>query len=144
MNNRVNFACETAIQTIAIAQILPLRKISASTKATVKYRQIASSIRDVGVIEPIVVHRQEGQKNQYLLLDGHLRLEVLKDSGVDQVECLISIDDEAFTYNHKVNRLTAIQEHFMIMKAIRNGVSEHNIASALDVDVAKIRKSWIC
>ena len=54
--------------------------------------------------------------------------------------CLVATDDEGFTYNHKVNRLTAIQEHFMILKAVKNGVSEHDIASALDIDVAQIRK----
>lgn len=35
--------------------------------------------------------------------------------------CLISDDDEAFTYNHKVNQLSAIQEHFMILRAINAG-----------------------
>jgi hypothetical protein len=34
---------------------------------------------------------------------------------------LIATDDEGFTYNHKVNRLTAIQEHFMILRALKNG-----------------------
>src|SRR5208282_2675247 len=43
-------------------------------------------------------------------------------------------------YNHKVNPLTAIQEHFMIMEAIRNGVWEERIAKTLDVDVAAIRR----
>ena len=32
--------------------------------------------------------------------------------------CLIADDDEAFTYNKRVNRLATIQEHYMIVKAI--------------------------
>jgi hypothetical protein len=50
------------------------------------------------------------------------------------------MDDEGFTYNHKVNRLSAIQEHFMILRAIKNGLSEERIARSLDVDVASIRQ----
>ena len=37
-------------------------------------------------------------------------------------------------------RLSAIQEHFMIIKAIKSGVSESDIASALNVDIERIRK----
>jgi hypothetical protein len=140
MTNRVGLACETTIQTIAIAQILPVRVIAKGLKTTGKYRQIATSIREVGIIEPIVVHRQPGPAGQFLLLDGHVRLEILKDTGATHAQCLVARDDEAFTYNHKVSRVAPIQEHFMIMKAIRSGVSEQAIATALDVDVARIRK----
>ncbi len=60
--------------------------------------------------------------------------------GWKTVECLAALDDEGYTYNHKVSQLSAIQEHFMIMEAIRRGVSEDRIAKALDVDVASIRR----
>ena len=140
MNKQVELACEGTVRTLAIYNILPLRKISKATKATVKYRQISASMREIGIIEPIVVHPQDGKSEQFMLLDGHMRIEILKENGAQTVECLVAIDDEAFTYNHKVNRLMAIQEHFMIMKAIKNGVAEQDIASALDIDVAKIRK----
>jgi len=59
---------------------------------------------------------------------------------VASAKCLVSADDEGFTYNHKVNRLSAIQEHFMILRAIKSGVSEERIARSLDVDVASIRQ----
>lgn len=121
MNKRVTLGCEPTIKKILVSEILPLRRISKGTKSTVKYRQVAASIREIGIIEPIVVHRQSGQSNQYMLLDGHMRLEIIKELEIQTVECLIAIDDEAFTYNHKVNRLTAIQEHFMIIKAIGKG-----------------------
>lgn len=140
MNSRVQLACEKMIRIISLADILPMRKITKATKSTMKYRQVAASIREVGVIEPLVVHPQKGDASKYMLLDGHVRLEALKDLGIDSIKCLIATDDEGFTYNHKVNRLTAIQEHFMIMKAVKSGVSEQEIASALDIDVASIRK----
>jgi hypothetical protein len=59
---------------------------------------------------------------------------------VTEVCCLISTDDEAFTYNKRVNRIAIIQEHRMILKAIENGVPEERIARSLNVDVGSIRR----
>lgn len=69
-----------------------------------------------------------------------LRLEVLRDRSLVEIECLVSTEDEAFTYNKRVNRIAIIQEHRMILKAVENGVSEARIAKALNVDVASIRR----
>ena len=76
--------------------------------------------------------------NSYLLLDGHLRIEVLRDLGHTEVECLISTDDEAFTYNKRVSRLSAVQEHRMIAKAIERNVPKDKIARALNINVRSI------
>src|SRR5262249_36554005 len=38
------------------------------------------------------------------------------------------------------NRLTVIQEHFMILRAIKSGVTEERMARSLDVDVQSIRQ----
>jgi hypothetical protein len=70
----------------------------------------------------------------------HVRLAALKDRDEKEVFCLIATEDEAFTYNHKVNQISPIQEHFMIMKAIENGVSEERVARTLDVNVAHLRQ----
>jgi len=110
-----------------------------SVKKTRKYARIISSTRQVGIIEPPIVARIPDKPGNFLLLDGHLRLEVLKDIGETEVTCLVSTDDEAFTYNKRVNRLAIIQEHKMILKAIERGVPEARIASALDIDVNTLR-----
>jgi hypothetical protein len=109
-------------------------------KRSPKYRQIAASVAEIGLVEPPVVARARDGQGKFLLLDGHLRLEVLRDRGFVDVECLVSTEDEAFTYNKRVNRIAIIQEHRMILKAIENGVSEARIAKALNVDVASIRR----
>jgi hypothetical protein len=80
------------------------------------------------------------QGGAFLLLDGHIRIEILKDLGIEQVECLVSTDDEAFTYNKRVSRLAPIQEHRMILKAIERGVPEEKIAAALDLNPSSIRR----
>ena len=128
-------------KTLRIADILPSRKPDEKLQASRKYATVVASIREVGIIEPPVVHPMgEGPDAKYLLLDGHMRVEALKEIGKDTVFCLISTDDESYTYNNKVNQVTAIQEHFMILKAIERGVSEDRIASALKVDVSLIRQ----
>ena len=83
---------------------------------------------------------RSGKSDSYFLLDGHVRLEVLKQMGATHARCLVSTDDEAYTYNKRVSRIATIQEHVMILNAIKSGVSEERIAKVLDVDVARIRQ----
>src|SRR6516225_2096645 len=136
----VKAAFEETGRRIAIADIRPLKLVTDIVKKTPKYRQIAASIAEVGIVEPPVVARDRSERGKYLLLDGHLRIEVLKERGETDVVCLISTDDEAFTYNKRVNRIAIVQEHQMILKAIERGVSEERIAKSLNVDVASIRR----
>jgi ParB-like chromosome segregation protein Spo0J len=126
--------------TVRLADIQPLKLVTDEVKRSAKYRQIAASIAEIGLVEPPVVARARDGAGKFLLLDGHLRLEVLRDRGLSEIECLVSTEDEAFTYNKRVNRIAIIQEHRMILKAIENGVSEGRIAKALNVDVASIRR----
>jgi hypothetical protein len=132
-------ACQQAVQTIPLDRILPARLFDPKLKHTSKYKCIEASVRELGLIEPIVVFPQNNSSGNFMLLDGHLRVEVLRELGETAAKCLVSTDDEAFTYNHKVNRLSAMQEHFMIIRAINSGVSETRIAKTLNVDVARIR-----
>jgi len=53
--------------------------------------------------------------------------------------CLITTDDEGYTYNNRINRLGIIQEHRMILKAIERGVSEDRLAAVLSVNTDNIR-----
>ena len=99
MSDPVRMACEPTILMIPLEKILPTRIVEAPTKRTTKYRCIAASIRELGLIEPLVVHPQTRSPTAYMLLDGHIRLEILRDLGEKSAKCLISTDDEAFTYN---------------------------------------------
>lgn len=81
---------------------------------------IISSIREIGLTKfPVITLKHDG----YYLLDGHLRVHALKMLDIQNVDRLVSTDDEAFTYNNHVNRLSNVQEHRMIAKAIERGVS---------------------
>lgn len=134
----IHIAFENQECNLQIEHIIPQRTISPDYRSGVKYKQIANSIATVGLIEALVVHPHEPGK--YLLLDGHLRLEVLKSLGRSEVRCTLSTDDEAYTYNKKVNHVTAVTQHFMILKALESGVGEKRLAEALSVDIDNIRK----
>jgi hypothetical protein len=140
MTRNVKMAFEHQVIEVEIENLLPLKTVKASMKKTAKYRQVLTSVREVGIIEHLIVCRQKELAGKFLLLDGHLRLDVLKSLGKKSVHCLVATDDEGFTYNHKISRLSPIQEHFMILKAVDRGLSEERIARALDVDVSNIRQ----
>ena len=135
----VKLAFERELIVARLDQILPLRQVTDHVKKSVKYRRIAQSIAEIGVIEPLAVAKS-ADGDGLMLLDGHVRHAVLTDLGEIEVRCLLACDDEAFTYNKRVNRLATIQEHYMIVRALDRGVSEEKIARALNVDVKSIRR----
>lgn len=129
---------ETSLR-IPIDAILPLREVPETVRKTIKYGQIAASIAEVGIIEPPVVARDAENRDTYHLLDGHLRLDILRERGEKEAVFLVATDDEAFTYNRRISRIATIQEHKMILNAVRKGVSEERLARALNVNIASIR-----
>lgn len=125
---------------VPIDKILPCRKAPVGLASSRKYKQIRSSISEVGLIEPLTVSPIAGSEGTYTLLDGHMRLLALRDMGVENVPCLEALDDESYTYNNRLNRLSSIQEHYMIRRALERGVSSERLAKALNIDVSHIRK----
>jgi hypothetical protein len=125
---------------IPLDRLLPSKKVPAGLAITHKYRQVRSSVEEIGLIEPLSVTEADQTTGHHLLLDGHIRLIVLKDLGQQEALCLVAKDDEAYTYNNRLNRLPTIQEHFMIRRAIASGVPAERLAKTLDVDVSQILK----
>jgi hypothetical protein len=140
MSDKVNMAFEPESVFIEFSDILPVKHLQKRVKKTKKYLQISASIREIGIIEPPVVVRDRHQRGKFLLLDGHLRIEILKDDGAKGVSCLIATDDEAFTYNKQISRLATVQEHKMILKAIERGVPEKRIAKALNINISTLHQ----
>jgi hypothetical protein len=138
-SSEFRLAFERALVTIPLANIVPLRELTAGIRRSPKYAQIAASIAEVGIIEPPVVARDAQDGEQYHLLDGHSRLEILRERGDTVVTCLVATDDEGYTYNKRVNRIAIIQEHKMILTALQKGVPEERLARALNVNVAGLR-----
>jgi RepB plasmid partitioning protein/ParB-like nuclease domain len=136
--SKVKKAFEPSVVVLPTNSIAVQREISSTYRKTTIYKQIAASIKHVGLIEPLIVFPRA--PNDYLLLDGHIRLDILKNSGANEVRAIFATDDEAYTYNRRVNHAPPIAQHFMILKALSNGVTEERIATALNTDVAGIKK----
>lgn len=137
---RIKSAFEASSIQLPLERIRPLRPVSGKTRRSAKYAQIAASIAEVGLIEPPIVVRHPTEKDAYLLLDGHLRIEILRDRGAVDTLCLVATDDEAFTYNKRISRLAAVQEHRMILQAVDRNVPEERLARALNIDISTLRQ----
>lgn len=125
---------------VHIEKILPSRKTPVAVTSSRKYSQIRSSIEEVGLIEPLSVRPAQPETSQYILLDGHIRLLVLKELGFHEIACLIAVDDESYTYNSRINRLSTIQEHHMICRAIDRGVTVERLSKALNLNPCTIER----
>jgi ParB-like chromosome segregation protein Spo0J len=126
---------------LALEVILPVRTVKDLSDCGPRYKTILASIKEVGLVEPLVVHPAKGSEGRYLLLDGHFRFYALKALGLTEAECILSTDDEGFTYNARVNRLNPIQEHKMITKAVQNGLQPERIAAALNMPIRVVYAS---
>nr|WP_087686566.1 plasmid partitioning protein RepB C-terminal domain-containing protein [Pandoraea sp. PE-S2R-1] len=126
---------------VPIEDVLLSKPIKANVSTSRKFLQILASIKEVGVIEPLSVTQVDGQSGgKYVLLDGHLRILALQQLGIPDVLCLVATDDESYTYNNRLNRISSIQEHRMICRAIEQGVSPEQLARALAVDISFVRR----
>lgn len=125
---------------IEVDRILPSVKLEQRITATHKFRQIKESIAEIGLIEPLVVTAVDRKTSQHLILDGHVRFMAMKELELKEIPCLVSTDDESFTYNNQLNRLSTIQEHIMIRRAMDRGISAAKLAKGLCVDVSLLQK----
>lgn len=136
LNLTLGFDLET--WQIPLEELLPSKKVPDGVMTTRKFRQIVSSIREIGLIEPLSVIKPDKNASGYLLLDGNLRVLALKELGQDTAPCLIAKDFETYTYNHRINRLSTVQEHYMLRRAIDKGVSKERLARAFSVNLSTI------
>ena len=126
--------------TVSLERILPSKKAPEGIQGSPKFKQIIASIEAVGLIEPLTVSRADKTVGHHILLDGHIRLMALQKLGFSDSPCLVATDDESYTYNNRINRISTIQEHLMIRRAVARGVTTEKLAIALNVDISHIHK----
>lgn len=117
-----------------IDDLIPTKKPPINVKNSKKYLQIKKSINSIGIIEPIVVYL-DSKLGKVKILDGHLRIEALKELGETEAICLVSTIYDTYTPNSKVSRITIIQEQKMIRKALKSGVSIEKLSEALGISI---------
>ena len=101
MNSSTNLGFELRSVLLPIASITTRRTLTTEVRKSRKYKQIAASIAYLGLVEPLVVSPISNGK--FLLLDGAIRLDVLMERKELEVRCILSTDDEGYTYNKRVN-----------------------------------------
>ncbi len=126
---------------LPLDKILPMRQVTDAQKKINRYDKIISSLKLTGSVEPLVVYPQKGQPGYFMLLNGHMRYCAMRELDMTEAVCLVSTDDEAFTYNSRISRLPVIQEHKMITRAVNSGASLERIAAALNITAKVVHDS---
>ena len=127
---------------VRLAQLVPLKTMLPNTKNSPKYQQILASVREVGLIEPPAVLPIADRPGYFHILDGHLRIEALRELDVVDVDCMLATGEDTYTYNRRVARLGALQEHRMVMRAWERGVPPERIAAALGLGPEAIQSRF--
>ena len=117
---------------VSIVKLVPLHERSINARA---YTRLSSSIKAIGLIEPLCVYRENGS---FVILDGFLRYKACLDLGIETVPCIILPHKEAYTCNRMVNHLSAIQETNMISQSLGT-LTEEAIAKTLGLASVKHR-----
>lgn len=125
---------------VALDKLLPSRRLPATVTGSTKYRQIVASIRDVGLVEPLSVAKGNALSGEFIVLDGHVRLMALLELEYEVAPCLVAVDDESYTYNSRINRLSTIQESRMLRQAVGKGVPKEKLARVLNIDPSQLAK----
>lgn len=139
---RIHLAFDRSFVTVPVSAIIPLKALPDGARESRAFSQVLSSIRAIGLVEAPVVIPDTTKPGNYFLLDGHLRIEALKELGIVEVECLLAKDDDTYTYNKRVNRIPPIQEHRMIARAIERGVTSAEIAEALNLQIESVLRRY--
>ncbi|QJW56417.1 Nucleoid occlusion protein [Serratia plymuthica] len=112
-----------------IETLTPSRTLPVNIKSSEKYKKIVSSITEIGLIEPVMIFIHDNGEQK--ILDGHLRIEALKDLNITHAHCLISPVEDTYSYNKRVNHLTILQEQKMLQKAVESGVPVEKLCAVL-------------
>jgi ParB family transcriptional regulator, chromosome partitioning protein len=116
---------------IELKQLKPLHTRDINLNTNTGFRKIVASIKSIGLIEPLAVYRENGD-DSYVILDGYLRYMACQQLGVQSVPCLIYKDNQAYSFNKNVNRLSAYQEIRMLRKSLET-IDEPTIAQTFGV-----------
>lgn len=73
-----------------------------------KYKQVVSSLHEIGLIEPMPVIQRGMAKPEFVLIDGQLCVLALKDLGAYEAPCLIAKDLETYAYKYRINQPSSI------------------------------------
>ncbi|MHC4165944.1 MAG: ParB/RepB/Spo0J family partition protein [Planctomycetota bacterium] len=125
---------------IDISKLVPLNTREINLKRNRGYQKILSTIKMIGLIEPLDVYKE---KDQYIILNGFLRFKALHELEINPVPCLIHPNKEAYTFNKMINNLSPVQESRMLQQA-RKTLDLSTIAQVFGVKSLQYRLGPDC
>jgi hypothetical protein len=66
MPEPVKIAFQRRVIVLALAEIMPMRSVSASMRQMLKYKRILASIGEVGIVEPLVLAPRNDETEPYM------------------------------------------------------------------------------
>ena len=121
---------------VPLSALEPLRERSnINPKKHKGFQRILSSIRSIGLIEPLCVYQENGG---YVILDCYLRFLACTELGLETIPCIVYQDKEAYTFNRMVNRLSGYQEIRMLRKSLET-LDEKTIANTFGMKTIRYR-----
>ena len=139
-DGEVELGFEMKLVTLSVDEILPVKMVTPDIRRRRSYKRLKESIVAGGLVQPLVVFRNEKLNGKYELLNGHQCLDILKAQGDKEVQCLVAKDREAYTYNKMVNNPPPIELHKMIKAALKSGATEKELAERLSMDIGSVIK----
>lgn len=136
MTKMIKQSFSNEFMNLDVYKLKPSKPLIHNIKNSIKYQQIKTSIAAFELVEPILVYFDK-KENEIRILDGHLRIEAMKELGIEKAACLISTLDDTFTPNKHVNHMNPIQEYKMIKKALTK-VSVEKLSAVLGISVDNI------
>ena len=75
-------------------QVIPLTHLhadprSANCMSEERLAKLAENIRQTGQMQPLTVRPHPKKKDQYIIVDGHYRKEVLEQGGQSEAPCIV-------------------------------------------------------
>jgi len=123
--------CKIDGRDIELIRLRPLHKREIDFERNRGFRKILASIASIGLIEPLAVLRENGATT-YVILDGYLRFTACQKLGVKSVPCIVYKENQAYSFNKNVNRLSPFQEIRMLRKSLET-IDEPTIARTFGV-----------
>ena len=120
---------------VPLKDLVPLHERKMNFRKNRGYQKILASVREIGLIEPLCVYRENGA---YIILDGYMRYRACSELGVGTIPCLVFPDKEAYTFNRMVNPLSRTQEAQMLRKSLET-IDESSIARTLGLKTIAAR-----
>src|ERR1035438_9353962 len=105
------------LRVVDLTKLVSSRTVIAGLRTSRKYRAIASSMQELDMVGA-ARHPPNSKRSHHVPLAGRAPTIILRAQGTTTARCLVAKDDEAYTYNKRIDPLSTIQEHRMIMKEI--------------------------